>query len=156
MAFTFGHISGGHFNCAISFSFVFSGRISPMRGFFYFLAQFFGGLLGAFLLKLFVPMKFIGSCYGATLVSPALSYNQAFFMEFCLTFFLLFAVSAATDSQKNEKQIILTPLVIGFCVFCANMTGVPFTGCSMSPTRSFSSLAASYDVIGLNIFISYL
>ena len=119
-----------------------------MRGFFYFLAQFFGSLVGAILLKLLIPVKFIGACFGATVMSPTITIYQAFFTEFFLAFCLIFVVSAATDSQKNQKQVILTPLCIGLCVYSCIVAGLPFTGAGFNPTRSFAASAAAYEYIG--------
>ena len=150
LAFTIGHISGGHINFAVTFAFVLSGRISPLRGTGYFFGQFTGGMVGAFGLKYLMPLKFAG-CYAANAVSSAITLNQAFFMEFFLTFFLLFVVSAATDSQKSEKQGILTPLAIGLCIYCCHIIGIPFTGTSINPTRSFASAVAASGVAGMTI-----
>lgn len=58
LAFAVGHISGGHINCAVTFAFVISGRISPLRGFAYFLGQLLGGIVGALCLKALMPQSF--------------------------------------------------------------------------------------------------
>lgn len=71
---------------------------------------------------------------------------MAFLLELLLTFFLLFVVSAATDSQKALKD--MTPLAIGLCIYCTHMVGIPLTGTSINPTRTFASAVASYGVAG--------
>jgi MIP family channel proteins len=146
LAFAVGHISGGHINCAVTFAFVVSGRISPLRGFFYFLGQLFGGIVGALCLKTLMPQSFWPSCFAANFVHDNATPGMAFLLELILTFFLLFVVSAATDSQKALKD--MTPLAIGLCIYCAHMVGIPMTGTSINPTRTFASAVASYGVPG--------
>jgi len=146
LAFTIGHISGGHLNCAVTFAFVLSNRISPLRGLFYFLAQLFGGIVGALLLKALMPVSFWPSCFAANFLGPEVTPGMGFFTEMILTFFLLFVVSAATDSQKALKD--LTPLAIGLCIYCCHMVGIPITGTSINPTRSFASAIVASSVAG--------
>ena len=119
-----------------------------MRAVAYFVGQFLGGILAGLLLKGLMPLKFAATCYAANMVSPSVNLNQAFAIEFFLTFFLLFVVSAATDSTKNESQVILTPLAIGLCIYCCHVIGIPFTGTSINPTRSFASAIAASGVQG--------
>lgn len=146
LAFTIGHISGGHLNCAVTFAFVLSGRISGMRGLFYFIGQLFGGIVGALLLKALMPHSFWPSCFAANFLGPEVTPGMAFFTEMILTFFLLFVVSAATDSQKALKD--LTPLAIGLCIYCCHMVGIPITGTSINPTRSFASAIVASGMSG--------
>lgn len=146
LAFTIGHISGGHLNCAVTFAFVVSARISPLRGLFYFLGQLFGGIVGAICLKALMPQSFWPSCFAANFVHSGASPAMAFLLELLLTFFLLFVVSAATDSQKALKE--MTPLAIGLCIYCCHMVGVPMTGTSINPTRSFASAVVASGVPG--------
>jgi len=58
IAFTIGHISGGHLNSALTLAFVITGKLSPVKGFFYFLAQLTGGLVGGSLLLALLPVHF--------------------------------------------------------------------------------------------------
>ena len=133
-------------NCAVTFAFVVSGRITPLRGACYFLGQLFGGMLGAFALKFLMPQAFFPSCFAANMLAPEVTPGMSFFLEMVLTFFLLFVVSAATDSQKAIKD--LTPLAIGLCIYCCHMGGIPVTGTSINPTRSFASAIVASGVPG--------
>ena len=58
IAWSIGHISGGHLNFAVTFSFVLLRKITVLRGLMYFAGQFFGGLLGIGLLKMCTPQSF--------------------------------------------------------------------------------------------------
>lgn len=146
LAFAIGHISGGHINFAVTFAFVVSGRISPLRGVAYFFGQLFGGIVGALMLKALMPQSFWASCFAANYIHNDMSLGMGFFLELMLTFFLLFVVSAATDSQKANTT--LTPLAIGLCIYCCHMVGIPVTGTSINPTRTFASAIAASGVEG--------
>jgi hypothetical protein len=58
-----------------------------------------------------------------------------------VTFFLMFVVMAACDSNKSNQTLV--PFAIGMAVFCCHMLAIPLTGCSINPTRSFAASAAA-------------
>src|SRR5215217_7495517 len=70
MVSALGHISGGHFNPAITFGFLITGRIVPLLAVVYWVAQFIGATLAALFLKWIFPDVAVG---GAKLGAPALS-----------------------------------------------------------------------------------
>jgi len=141
LAFTIGHISGGHLNCAVTLGFVVCRKISWKRGIMYFGGQLFGGLIGVALLKWWHPQRFQLHCYGANDLGANIGIGMAFGFEFVLTMFLLFVVCAASDSQKSNTTLV--PLAIGTAVAVAHMAALPITGCSINPTRSFASAFVS-------------
>ena len=146
LAYSIGHISGGHLNFAVTFTLALLKRISVMRAVFYFLAQLLGGLVGIGFLKLITPLSWWSSCFAAQSIQSELTVGHAFITEFILTFFLMFVVMAACDSNKSNQTLV--PLAIGLAVFCAHMIGLPIDGCSINPTRSFASSAAASGVSG--------
>lgn len=84
------------------------------------------------------------SCFAANFIHSELTVGHAFITEFILTFFLMFVVMAACDSNKSNQTLV--PFAIGMAVLCAHMVGLPITGCSINPTRSFASAAAASGV----------
>ncbi len=120
-----------------SLSFLFSFFLGGL----YFLAQFIGGLIGIGFLKLITPTVWWTSCFAANFVHPDLTVGHAFVAEFILTFFLMFVIMAACDSNKSNQTLV--PFAIGMTVFCCHMIGLPITGCSINPTRTFASAAAA-------------
>lgn len=141
IAYSIGHISGGHLNFAVTLTFAVLRKISILKCVLYFLAQFIGGLIGIGFLKLVTPKGWWTSCFAANFVHEELTVGHAFITEFILTFFLMFVVMAACDSNKSNQTLV--PLAIGMAVFCAHMLGLPITGCSINPTRTFASAAAA-------------
>jgi glycerol uptake facilitator-like aquaporin len=112
----------------------------------YFLAQFIGGLIGIGFLKLITPKPWWSSCFANNFVHEDLTVGHAFVAEFILTFLLMWVVMAACDTTKSNQTLV--PFAIGCAVFVCHMVGIPITGCSINPTRSFASAAAASGVPG--------
>ena len=71
-------------------------------------------------------------------------------VEVVLTAFLLFVVNAAADNSKSNQTFV--PVAIGFAITACHLVGLPITGCSINPTRSFASAAAASGVPGCNVW----
>jgi len=153
LAFTIGHISGGHLNCAVTLSFVVTRKITWRRGLMYFGGQLFGGLLGGAFLKWFTPSRFQAGCFASNTLGDQISIWDGFGVEFMCTFFLLLVVSAASDSQKSNTTLV--PLAIGYAVTAAHLMSIPITGCSINPTRSFASAFVSLGTPGCGYVWTY-
>ncbi len=131
-----GHVSGGHFNPAVTVAAWVTRRIGTGEAAAYVLTQLAGGAAGAGLLRLAVPTEaWEPARLGATLVAPAVSDAQAITIEAVLTFFLVWVVFAtAVDPEGAFGKI--AGLAIGFVIAMDIMMGGPFTGASMNPARS--------------------
>jgi MIP family channel proteins len=141
IAFTIGHISGGHLNPAVTISFLVVRKISWKRALMYFIGQMGGGLFGAYLLLMWTPPRFHSNCMGANMLGNGVTVGMAFGYEFILTFFLLTVVNAASDITKSNTTLV--PLAIGYAVLVAHFAGLSIDGCSINPMRSFASAFAS-------------
>lgn len=153
LCYAIGHISGGHLNFAVTFTMALLRRITIMRAVFYFFAQLLGGLIGVGFLKIITPLSWWSSCFALQSIQPELTVGHGFVTEFILTFFLMFVVMAACDSNKSNQTLV--PLAIGLAVFCAHMLGLPITGCSINPTRTFASAAAASGVDGCDAWANH-
>jgi MIP family channel proteins len=136
MVSSFGHISGGHFNPAVTISVWVAGKIETARAGVYIVAQLVGAVAGAGLLRWVMPKEAWQNAHlGATLVSN-LTGSRAALLEAILTFFLVITVFAvAIDDRGVFKSLAGLPigLVLGFDI----LVGGPLTGASMNPARSF-------------------
>lgn len=136
MVTAFGHISGGHFNPAVTLGVWVAGKIETARAALYVVVQLAGAAAGAGLLRWVMPEQAWRSAHlGATLVANV-SNGKAVLMEAILTFFLVITVFAvAVDDRGAFKSVAGLPigLVLGFDI----MVGGPLTGASMNPARSF-------------------
>jgi MIP family channel proteins len=137
MVSSFGHISGGHFNPAVTISVWVAGKIESARAIVYIVAQLVGAVAGAGLLRWVMPEQAWRDAHlGATVVSSAISNSRGALLEAILTFFLVITVFAvAIDDRGVFKSIAGLPigLVLGFDI----LVGGPLTGASMNPARSF-------------------
>lgn len=137
MVSALGHISGGHFNPAITFGFLITRRIRPSLAVLYWIAQFAGAALGALLVRDLLPR---GATEAVELGVPALGHGvdagSGFVLELIFTFFLVWVVFAtAVDPRGAFKSI--AGLAIGLTITLDILFGGPFTGAAMNPARAF-------------------
>jgi MIP family channel proteins len=146
MIYAVGHVSGAHFNGAVTFAFALTRHFPWPRAFVYWGAQFVGALTAALLLR-----ASLGNIahVGATL--PSGSQAQSFFFEFVMTAFLMFVILAvATDTRAvGEAAAIAIGGTIGFDA----MFGGPISGASMNPMRSLGPALVSGDLHALWLYL---
>ncbi len=137
------NISGGHINPAVTFAAVLTGRMSVYLGGAYVVAQLVGAVVGAFLLKIVIDSPFEGNL-GAHALGPGVDGEAAgLLVEIFLTFALVFVVFASAMDPRGRGA--LAPIAIGFIFLVDSLVGIPLTGASMNPARSFGpSLVANF------------
>ncbi len=133
MVSNLGHISGGHFNPAITLSFLATRRVSMRIAVFYWVAQFGGAVVAAAILRgLFTHAQFVHAVPSAS----AFGAGKGLVVEIILTFFLVWAVYAtAVDPRGAFKSI--AGLAIGLTITIDVLMGGPLTGAAMNPARAF-------------------
>lgn len=151
LAYSIGHISGGHINPAVTLSFMILRLQSISSGLLYMLAQFAGAFLGALILWGCTASLDDGSGYGpafglgVNIVSPLVSSGSAFLIELMGTFLLVFTVLHVAVHNKSTAGNV-APIAIGWAVLVAHLVSIPFTGCGINPARSFGPMIV--DTIG--------
>jgi aquaporin NIP len=146
MIYAVGHISGAHFNPAVTFTFALSRHFPWPRLFGYWSAQLLGALTAALLLR-----GSLGDIahVGATL--PSGSQGQSFLWELVMSFFLMFVIMAvATDTRAVGEA---AAIAIGGTVGLDAMFGGPISGASMNPARSIGPALVSGDLHALWLYI---
>jgi aquaporin Z len=132
MVSNLGHISGGHFNPAITLGFLTTRRINVRIAVVYWIAQFGGAVVAAGILRGFFHKAIIGAVPHA----PTFGAGKGFVLETILTFFLVWAVWAtAVDPGGAFKAI--AGLAIGLTITIDVLMGGPLTGAAMNPARAF-------------------
>jgi MIP family channel proteins len=142
-----GHVSGAHFNPAVSFAFGLTRHFPWPRVAGYWAAQALGALAAAAVLR-----GSLGNLahVGATL--PSGSPGQSFLWEVVLTFFLMFVIMAvATDTRAVGEA---AAIAVGGTVGLDAMFGGPISGASMNPARSLGPAVVSGDVHALWVYIA--
>ncbi len=140
-----GRQSGAHLNPATTLTFVRLGKVRVQDGFFYVLAQFAGGALGAGLVLLCLGAAFQAApvrCV-ATLPGPA-GAGPAFVAEVAITFLLMSVVLWASNSARLHAW---TGVLAGCLVATYITFEAPLSGMSMNPARTTASAlwASAWD-----------
>ena len=132
-----GHISGGHFNPAVTFAFLVTGRMAPVLAGLYALAQLAAGAAAALLLRwIYAADVADATSLGAPALGADISARTGFVVEVVLTFFLVWVVFAtAADPRGTFKSI--AGLAIGLTITADILMGGPITGAAMNPARAF-------------------
>jgi MIP family channel proteins len=132
-----GHISGGHFNPAITLGFLVTRRLAPTLALVYWSMQFAAATAAAGLLRWFFDEPTRGVVkLGAPALGRGIDHWQGLVIEIVLTFFLVWVVFAtAADPGGTFKSI--AGLAIGLTITLDVLMGGPLTGAAMNPARAF-------------------
>jgi aquaporin NIP len=153
LIYAFGHISGAHFNPAVTIGFSLIGEFDRKEALYYIGVQLLGALLASGVL-LFIFLEEFSQIsevayLGATL--PRGSVMQSFVLEFILTFVLMLIICASAVHGRAIKSF--AGLAIGLTVGLEAMFAGPICGASMNPARSIAPALVSGNISSLWIYI---
>ncbi|MFV1477313.1 aquaporin Z [Serratia marcescens] len=141
MAYAVGHISGGHFNPAVTVGLFAGGRFAAKDVIPYVIAQVIGGIAAAAVLYLIASGKagfdataggFASNGYGEH--SPGgYSLQAAIVIELVLTAFFLIVIHGVIDKRAPAG---FAPLAIGLTLTLIHLISIPVTNTSVNPARS--------------------
>ena len=141
LVYAIGPVSGCHINPAVTMGFISAGRMKFAEGLSYMVAQFAGGIAGAYLLYWMfttVPsyhkaVQGLGTDgYGAQSILH-ISQGGAFLVEVVLTTVFVMVVLFATHKAAIQGA---AGVAIGFALVIVHLIGIPLTGTSVNPARS--------------------
>ena len=143
-AYALGHISGGHFNPAVSFGLWAGGRFPARELVPYIVAQVLGGLFAGFILSTIAhgapgfaidpnaAGAFASNGYGSH--SPGgYGVNAAFLTEIVMTAMFLIVILGATHARA---PVGFAPIAIGLALTLIHLISIPVTNTSVNPARS--------------------
>jgi aquaporin Z len=137
LAFSIGHISGGHFNPAVTLGLVAGGRVKSGDAIGYIVAQCLGAVAACALFYVIgrAPPTFAANGYDSLsmLRSPLLS---VFLIETVLTAFLLLVIMGATSKRAPAG---FAPIAIGVTLTAIHIMAIPVSNASVNPARSLGS-----------------
>ena len=152
MVSALGHISGGHFNPAVTIAFWVTRRLSTVDSLAYWSAQLLGATAAAFVLKAVIPED---SANNVFLGTPELMRDfprwSGMALEAVATFFLVLVFFAtAVDSRGTFKAI--AGFGIGLMITLGIMVAGPFSGAALNPARAFGPAVASGHWLNWGIY----
>jgi len=147
MIYALGHVSGAHFNPAVSIAFYQNKNINLKELCCYIPSQIIGAVLASF-----SHGFFFGNNHSFGMTMNKLTVSQGIFLEILISMFLMLTIISVATNEKISKHIAGFSIgsIIAVCSFVAG----PFTGASMNPARSIGPavLANNYNDILLYLF----
>jgi aquaporin NIP len=146
MIYAVGHVSGAHFNAAVTFAFALTRHFPWPRALGYWAAQVFGALVAAAVLR-----GSLGDVADVGTTQPSGSQGQSFLWELVLSFFLMFVIMAvATDTRAVGEA---AAIAIGGTIGLDALVGGPVSGASMNPVRSLAPAIVSGNLHALWVYL---
>jgi len=152
MAYAVGHISGGHFNPAVTIGLWSAGRCASRHVIPYIVAQVIAAIIAAAILWLiassqpgWIPGRFAANGYGD--LSPGkYGLGGCFLMEVVMTFFFLLVIIGTTSRGAATG---FAGIPIGLALTLIHLVSIPVTNTSVNPARSTGpALFAGGEYIG--------
>jgi aquaporin Z len=141
MAYTVGHISGGHFNPAVTLGLVAAGKHPSDEAGPYIAAQLIGAFAAAGMLALILETadagslgQFAANAWGKP-QGNTLTLTGAFVIEALTTFIFLLVIIGSTSKRAPAG---FAPIAIGLCLALIHLITIPLTNTSVNPARSTS------------------
>jgi len=146
MVYAFGHVSGAHINPAVTIPMMITKKISVADGVGYIISQVIGGIIATLSLMVILPeigKPVLWGGHGGPSELLNNSVMSGFAVEVILTFFLVVVIFMTAVHKKAPKSVYGAS--IGGMVFLLHIVGIPLTGASMNPARSFAPAIVTGD-----------
>lgn len=144
MIYAFGHVSGAHINPAVTIPMMITKKIDVRNGIGYIVSQLIGALAAAATLMVILPDLGAAVNFG-TQPGPSDMINNSvasgFLVEALLTFFLVTVIFMTVLHKKAAAGWY--GFAIGGVVFLIHLIGIPLTGASVNPARTFGPAVMS-------------
>ena len=145
--FVIGHLSGGHYNPAVTLGLTIAKRFEASAALPYIVAQCLGGTAAAFVFYLIATGKvsgfeagnFASNTYGGP---DGYSMYAVFLIEALLTAFLVFVIMGATAEHAPRD---FAPLTIGVTLAAIHIMAIPVSNASVNPARSLATALVALD-----------
>ena len=144
--FAFGHISGAHYNPAVTVAIVLDGRLPPMDAIGYIVAQVIGAIGAAAVVLLTVSQTAVAA--GVTKPGPGISDISALALEIVFT-----AIFVVVILSSTKRAPALAPLAIPLTLVAIHFAIATVSGASVNPARSIGSALVGGNLTGLWIYL---
>jgi aquaporin Z len=144
--YAFGHISGGHFNPAVTLAMLADRRTTPIEAVGYIVAQLIGAIGAAAVVLITINQDAVAS--GITKPGPGVSDVSALVLETTFTAFFVLVILTAT-----KRSVAVAGVVISLTLVAIHFAIAILTGSSVNPARSIGSALVGGDLTGLWIYL---
>jgi aquaporin Z len=144
--FAVGHISGGHFNPAVTVAAVLDGRTTAQDAIGYILAQVIGAVAAAAVVLVVAGQAAVAD--GVTKPGSGISDIGAMILEIVLTAGFILVILTST-----KRSPMLAPLAIPLSLVAIHFAAATVSGASVNPARSIGSALLGQDLTSLWIYI---
>jgi aquaporin Z len=144
--FAFGHISGGHFNPAVTIAMVLDKRTAPADAVGYIVAQIIGAIGAAGIIYVAVGQTAVAN--GITKPGTGMTDIGALILETVFTASFLLVILTST-----KKAPALAPLAIPLTLVAIHFAAATLSGASVNPARSIGSAVVGGDLTGIWIYL---
>jgi aquaporin TIP len=137
MVSALGHISGGHFNPAITLAFFVTRRLAVSLTIAYLIVQLAAAVGAVLLIRWIFPgnsAEAVG--FGSPAIDPGIEVAEALVVEAILSFFLVWVVFATLADIRGTFKAV-AGLAVGLTIAFDILIGGPLTGAMMNPARAF-------------------
>ena len=140
-----GHVSGAHFNPAVTLAMLFDGRTSFGDAIGYWIAQFAGAGVASLVVLAASSQEAVGMT-----VTGYETLSTGILMEVALSTMFIWLILAVTKRGENHAPAAIALTLIG-----VHVAGIPFSGASVNPARSFGPAVVSGDIDQLWVYIVF-
>ncbi len=151
MIFAFGHVSGGHFNPAVTLGLAAARRFPSAEVVPYWIAQIVGGLIASLAIRII----FNGRVMDAVVNVPGrgVSDGKAFVLELIFTALFVLVIATVATDKRAPWNGVFAPFAIGLFIFTAAVVCGPISGGSFNPARSLAPAIVAGEFGSLWLYI---
>lgn len=138
-----GHVSGAHFNPAVTLAFLADGRMSLSDAIGYWVGQFAGAGVASLVV--------LAASSQEAVAGTATGYDDlgtAIIVEILLTAIFVWTILAVVKHGENHAPLAIALVLVG-----VHVAGIPFTGASVNPARSFGPAVVGGEAAQLAVYI---
>lgn len=144
MVISLGHVSGGHFNPAVTIGFWVVKRLDTFQAIAYSIVQLSAAVAAAYLVRIITPETgWRPVALGTPVLAQDFTRLHAMALEAVLTFFVVFIVFATAGDSLDAAPHYVAGLAVGLAIVMGSLFGGPFTGAAMNPARAFGPALAA-------------
>ena len=139
-----GHVSGAHFNPAVTLAFLLDKRMSLSDAIGYWVGQFAGAGVASLVVRAATSSEEVGMT-----MTTYDDLSVAIFMEVMLTAIFVWTIMVVVQRGASHA-----PAAISLTLVAVHLAGIPFSGASVNPARSFgpSALSGNFDPLWVYIY----